>query len=241
VLVEERILGLTVNLAGGFNDNLSYVLDAQPSISDRNHEDVKGNHAAASSGSIINSDGDDVLDYNQGRAHQMERQREEGSNMGKQNSEQNEARNSHGSEEDSEESGREINSELKELLVYMIEAVERSAPIIKMPVHIPRETVIDLSLLPQIIGDDDSFPTNRTSRVEVKIDDYLIEEAEFVVSKMRQEELKDAAESLKNEADLAAQNDRIRKIQMQERKARMEAELKAHKKDEASVRFTRKT
>ena len=138
----------------------------------------------------------------------------------------------------------EIMEELKEIIQYMIEAVERSAPIIKASVLKSVVTVIDLSLLPQIIGDDDQTEKISAMSSSREYDSFsdikrYSENNENDVQAKRTAEinmrLSEAENNLLTDADSATEKALQRKKLLHARKLQMEEELAVLKRHQYLV------
>ena len=119
--------------------------------------------------------------------------------------------------------------ELRELLKYMVDAVERSAPIVLMPRLEVRQTVVDFSLLPQLILDTDSdfVPTQSHSCEDDEVATFIREnDADIDLSLRSQQVLKDSVDSLRAEADFAKSEANDRKEKLRERIRLMNEELR---------------
>ena len=147
---------------------------------------------------------------------------------------------------DYEQNDENIMVELLELMQCMIEAVERSAPIINAPALKPALTSIDWSQLPHVIGEEDVFTGNSNLTVNKElVTPYFdvisnssgdVERAKQ--STERQQQLKATEDNLLLDANSANQKATILKQRLLEKKQRMEVELGALKRDQSSVRIS---
>jgi hypothetical protein len=143
-----------------------------------------------------------------------------------------------------------IIKELLDLMDCMIEAVERSAPIIRAPTLKPVWTSIDWSQLPHVIGEDDVIVEDSASsgilnvaNSEEVVVPYIEATSYSTVnvelakrSTEMQEQLKTAADNLLLDADSANEKAMRLKQLLHDKKRRMEDELGALKRDQSSVR-----
>ena len=138
-----------------------------------------------------------------------------------------------------------IMQELKEIIQYMIEAIERSAPIIRASVPKFAVTVIDLSLLPQLIGDDDqtkeiaSISSSREYNLYSDLNSYSESNGNNVQAKRTAEintRLSEVENNLLTDADSAIEKALQRKKLLQARKLLMEEELAIWKRLQSLVR-----
>ncbi len=142
-----------------------------------------------------------------------------------------------------------ITTELLDLMHCMIEAVERSAPIIRAPALKAVMTRIDWSQLPHVIGEDDIIGEDNASsgvanlvniaQVAPYIDATSYSSGDVERTKRStemQEQLKTAEDNLLLDADSAQEKAMQLRKRLHDKKLRMEDELGALKRDQSSVR-----
>jgi hypothetical protein len=151
---------------------------------------------------------------------------------------------------DNEQDDDIIKKELLDLMDCMIEAVERSAPIIRAPALQPVLTNIDWSQLPHLIGEDDVIGEDSASssilnlmnskeQVVPYIDATSYSSGDVERTKRStemQEQLRTAEDNLLLDADSANKKAMQLKQRLHDKKQRMEDELDALKKEQSSVR-----
>ena len=143
-----------------------------------------------------------------------------------------------------------IRKELLDLMHCMIEAVERSAPIIRAPALKPVMTRIDWSQLPHVIGEDDIIEEDNASSGIANLVNSIAQVAPYIDatsyssgdvertkrSTEMQEQLKTAEDNLLLDADSAQEKAMQLRKRLHDKKLRMEDELGALKRDQSSVR-----
>ena len=143
-----------------------------------------------------------------------------------------------------------ITKELLDLMHCMIEAVERSAPIIRAPALKPVMTRIDWSKLPNVIGEDDIIEEDNASSGIANLVNSIAQVAPYIDatsyssgdvertkrSTEMQEQLKTAEDNLLLDADSAQEKAMQLRKRLHDKKMRMEDELGALKRDQSSVR-----
>jgi hypothetical protein len=136
-----------------------------------------------------------------------------------------------------------LRAEVIELMDSMIEAVLRSAPITRAPLlqfkSIPQ--AIDWSSLPQILQDEDIFYDAVSSSSDLNLvadithDDGDDEQSKIIIE--RKIQLKIAEDNLLLISDKASEVALQRKVELEERRRRMEDELGLYKREKSSVRM----
>ena len=140
----------------------------------------------------------------------------------------------------------ELRTEVIELLNSMIEAVLRSAPITRAPLlqfkSIPQ--AIDWSSLPQILQDEDTFydavsssssSSDLNLATDITYDDGDDEQSKIIIE--RKIQLKIAEDNLLLISNKASEIALQRKVELVERRRRMEEELGQYKREKSSVRM----
>jgi hypothetical protein len=142
-------------------------------------------------------------------------------------------------------------AELRDVIDHMIEAVERSAPIIPSLQLEMKPIFIDWSSLPQMLLDDENDSTdnqitleddsiiNSVSAPSATARDSNVDEINRQHALRRQQELEKVEGKLRLDGEIAEQNMMERKKIVNRKKLAMEEELKVFKKEQALVSLVR--
>ena len=247
VQIEERFHGFEISLTDNF-DSLSNqmpetVAETEAQTRTDDNADDKTDRKSLHEGK---TDSKAVLGYIGGRADVPLSALRNFKGDGAENMNQKENQDQNDDEKKETDEQNRINiAEIKELIDFMTEAVERSAPILSVPILEARQTAVDWSLLPQMIGDydDSEIPLQNATETDENLyrnDGNNLNDIngdhELQLSMQRQDVLKDSAEILRVEAEIAEQKAADRKMVLQERKRLIEEELASVRRDTASVR-----